>query len=145
MANLFGKRRRGLPRLLIVEDEPLVAFDNERFLTDEGYEVVATIDRVAEAVGLIVGGTPIDLVLADVNLTDGSGIDVARAAFDHGIAVLFVTGACPGHARALANGCLSKPYDQRDLLHSIQVIEGVMQGSKPRRMPAGFSLFKDVA
>ncbi|MFX7922726.1 response regulator, partial [Acinetobacter baumannii] len=68
MAVLFGKRKRHLARILIVEDEPLVAFDNERFLDEEGFEVVATIDRVEDAVTLIETGTPIDLVLADVNL-----------------------------------------------------------------------------
>ncbi|MGL4314307.1 MAG: response regulator [Sphingomonas sp.] len=145
MAVLFGKRKRHLARILIVEDEPLVAFDNERFLDEEGFEVVATIDRVEDAVTLIETGTPIDLVLADVNLADGSGIDVARAAFDRGIAVLFVTGACPNHARALACGCLAKPYHQRDLVRSIDVIEAVRHGTgRPPRAPSGFSLFIEL-
>ena len=39
---LFGKRNRVVKRILIVEDEPLTAFDNETMLTDAGYEVVAT-------------------------------------------------------------------------------------------------------
>lgn len=145
MAILFGKRQRHLGRVVIVEDEPLIAFDNERFLSDEGFAVVGTFDRAADAVTLIRRGTPVDLVLADVNLSQGSGIDVARAAHERGIAVLFVTGACPGHARALANGCLAKPYTQRDLLAAIEVIDAVLTGDKPRRVPAGFSLFKDAA
>ena len=37
---LFGKRERLIRRILIVEDEPLVAFDNEYLLKDAGYEVV---------------------------------------------------------------------------------------------------------
>lgn len=122
-----------------------MAFDNERFLAEEGFEVVATLDRVEEAVSLIEAETAIDLVLADVNLADGSGIDVAQAAFDRGIAVLFVTGACPGHARALACGCLSKPYHQRDLVRSIDVIEAVRHtGGRPPRAPTGFSLFLEL-
>lgn len=145
MAILFGKKERRLVRVLIVEDEPLIAFDNERFLTEEGFHVVATIDRVDHAVAKILDGTPIDLVLADVNLADGSGIDVAQVAFDRGIAVLFVTGDCPGHARALANGCLAKPYFQRDLLGAINAIDSVLSGVSPKRMPGGFTLFKDVA
>lgn len=145
MAVLFGKRRRHLARILIVEDEALIAFDNERFLAEEGFEIVATLDRVEEAVTLIEAGTEIDLVLADVNLADGSGIDVAQAAHDRGIAVLFVTGACPSHALALACGCLSKPYHQRDLVRSIDVIEAVRHGGgRTPRAPAGFSLFIDV-
>jgi CheY-like chemotaxis protein len=39
---LFGKRERAIRRILIVEDEPLVAFDNEHLLRECGYEVVAT-------------------------------------------------------------------------------------------------------
>lgn len=145
MAILFSKRERQVKRVLIVEDEPLVAFDNERFLADEGFEVVATLDRVDQAVAIILEGTPIDLVLADVNLSDGSGIDVARTAHQAGIAVLFVSGACPGEAKALAHGCLSKPYLPRDLLQAIEAIDAVLQGQAPRRVPAGFSLFKAAA
>ena len=50
---LFGKRERLIRRILIVEDEPLVAFDNEHTLTDAGYEVVATVDSYADAAEVI--------------------------------------------------------------------------------------------
>jgi hypothetical protein len=53
-----------------------------------------------------------------------------------------VTGACPEGARAVAAGCLSKPYAQRDLLAAINAIEAVIEGKKPRRLPNGFSLFE---
>ena len=66
---LFGKRERTLRRILIVEDEPLVAFDNEHFLRDAGYEIVATVDTVPQAVEAI--DEEVDLVLADVNLSAG--------------------------------------------------------------------------
>ena len=79
-AMLFGKKKRRISKLLLVEDEPLVAFDNERFLVDEEFEIVATVDRVVDAVRLIRGDDEIDLVLVDVSLAAGSGIDVARAA-----------------------------------------------------------------
>ena len=76
---LFGKRERTLKRILIVEDEPLVAFDNEHFLREAGYEIVATVDSVTDAVEAM--GNGVDLVLADVKLSDGgNGGDVARAA-----------------------------------------------------------------
>ncbi|MBX9731091.1 MAG: response regulator [Sphingomonas sp.] len=126
---------------MIVEDEPLIAFDNERFLSDEGFEIVATVDSVEEAVALI-ERQGIDLVLADVSLSDGSGIDVARAAQEAGIAVLFATGECPVEAQSLADGCLGKPYTQRDLLLAIGAIEAVHAGQKPKRLPSGLTLFK---
>jgi len=142
---LLGRKKRVLTRILVVEDEPLVAFDTEHFLRGAGFDVVATVDRAGEAVTIIDSGVAIDLVLADVRLADGTGIDVARAAHAAGIHVLFVTGECPSHARALASGCLPKPYAKRDLLGAIEAIEAVMHGRKPRRMPPGFSLFLDMA
>lgn len=138
---VFGRKRRVLERLLIVEDEPLIAFDNERFLGDEGYVVVATIDNVADAVATIASGTPIDLVVSDINLADGSGLDVARAAHAAGIQILFVTGNCPPEAAEIAHGWLAKPYDQRRLSQAITVIDRLAQGETPSRLPDGFTLF----
>jgi len=81
---LFERKKRRITRLLLVEDEPLVAFDAEHLLIAEHYEVIATVDRVARAVAIIGDGRAIDLVLVDVELADGSGVDVARAAAGHG-------------------------------------------------------------
>jgi DNA-binding response OmpR family regulator len=138
---LFGKRKPALARLLLVEDEPLVAFDNEHLLRDAGYTVVATVDRVADALPLIGDGLSLDAVLLDVNLADGSGIDVARAARAVDLPVLLVTGQCPVEAEQLAMGCLAKPYAQRDLLFAIEAIEAVRDGRTPKRLPGGFALF----
>ncbi|MEH3108334.1 MAG: response regulator [Sphingomonas fennica] len=142
---IFGKRKRVINRLLIVEDEPLVAFDNEHFLRDAGFEVAATVDTVGDAVARL-AAEPVDLVLADVRLSDGgTGIDVARAARDKGTPVLFVTGACPAEAQALAIGCLAKPYSQRDLLAAIEAVEARVEGKEPKRLPRGLTLFADRA
>lgn len=142
---LFAKKKRLITRLLVVEDEPLIAFDTEHFLTDENFIIVATVDRVAEAIAVIGSGAEIDLMLVDVSLADGSGIDVARAAHGAGIPVLFVTGNCPVEATELAAGCLSKPYAQRDLLAAIHAIEARLDGRTPKRLPAGFRLFEIAA
>lgn len=142
---IFGKKTRRIKSLLIVEDEPLVAFDTERYLTDEGFAIRATVDRVTEAIAhLEKSGDAIDLVLVDVQLADGSGIDVARAGARHGVEALFVTGTCPGEARDVAAGCLAKPYSQRDLLTAICAIEDVLEGRKVRKLPSGFTLFMKV-
>lgn len=138
---LFGKRVRMIHRLLIVEDEPLVAFDNEHFLREAGFEVVATVDSVADAIAVI-EAAEIDLVLADVRLSDGDGgIDVARAAQAREIPVLFVTAACPVEARLFALGCLTKPYAQRDLRAAIVVMEAKLAGQPVKRKPKGLTLF----
>ena len=138
---IFGRKRRVITRLLVVEDEPLVAFDTEHLLTEEGYEVVATVDRVADAVAAIERDAAIDLILADINLADGNGIDVARHAQARGIAVLFVSSLCPADAAALAVGCLAKPYAQRDLLGAVDAIDRTRQGKRPRSLPFGLRLF----
>jgi CheY-like chemotaxis protein len=138
---LFDKRPRTVKRLLIVEDEPLVAFDNEHLLNESGFDVVATVDRVAEAVAVL-DAERIDLVLADVRLSEGDdGIDVARVAHERGIPVLFVSGHCPLEAQQLAVGCLAKPYRQRDLLVAIEAVEAHLQGKRKRRAPEGLTLY----
>jgi CheY-like chemotaxis protein len=138
---IFGRTKRRIDRVLVVEDEPLVAFDTEHLLGDSGYTVVATVDRVADALQVIDGGDVVDLVLLDVNLADGSGVEVARKARSVGVAVLFVTGQCPADAMELAHGCLSKPYTQRDLADAIKAIDAAMAGKVTRRLPQGFRLF----
>ncbi len=143
---LFGRKKRRIERLLVVEDEPLVAFDTEHFLTGEGFEIAGTLDSVNDAIEALAGEAEIDLVLVDVNLADGSGVEVAKAAHARGIPVLFVTGNCPGEAKALAAGCLAKPYPQRDLLAAITAIETVIEGGKPpKRLPGSFNLFLTTA
>src|SRR5437763_6932303 len=42
---LFGKRKQVVKRILIVEDEPLTAFDIFFFKQKTAYEIVATIDQ----------------------------------------------------------------------------------------------------
>jgi two-component system, response regulator PdtaR len=139
---LFGKSGRTINRIVIVEDEPLVAFDNEHLLRDAGYEITATVDTVPQAVAAIVEG--VDLVLADVNLSDGgNGRDVARIAQERGVPLIFVTGACPDDARSFAVGLLAKPYSQRDLLLAIDAVDAKLGGRKPKRAPKSFTLFAD--
>jgi DNA-binding response OmpR family regulator len=138
---LFGKKKRRIQRILVVEDEPLVAFDAEHLLADSGFEIVATTDLVSEGLAVVNSDVAIDLVLVDVALSDGSGMDVARAAHARGVPVLFVTGACPEGAREVAAGCLAKPYPQRDLLAAIEALETVLEGKAPRKVPGSLSLF----
>jgi DNA-binding response OmpR family regulator len=139
---MFGRKKRHIVRLLLVEDEPLVAFDNEHALSEAKFEIVATVDRVATALAAIEAGGEIDLVVADVQLADGSGIDVARAARQAGLLVLFVTGTRPEGAEALAEGWLAKPYAPKDLVAAIQVIEARVAGKTSKRLPTGFELFE---
>ncbi|HEX8064085.1 MAG TPA: response regulator [Allosphingosinicella sp.] len=141
---LFGKRERAIRRILIVEDEPLVAFDNEHLLGECGYEVVATVDTLAEAVRVL-GEEEVDLVLSDIQLNgDGDGMDVARAAAARQVPVLFVTANCPLEARSLGIGCLAKPYTDKVLKGALEAVDRRVQGKKAKRLPAGLSLYEEA-
>ena len=137
---LFGKRTRIVNRILIVEDEPLTAFDNENQISDAGYEVVATLDRFKDAVATM-DREPIDLILCDVRLTgERTGIDLAREARRRGIPVLFVTGAAPDNAAELVIGVLMKPYTDRTLKSALAAVDCFLAGKKARP-PTGLTLF----
>ena len=142
MFGFLKSGRKAIRRILVVEDEPLLAFDNEHLLGDAGFEVVATVDTAAEAsCRLSAGG--IDLVISDVRLSGtGTGIDVARAAKALDVPVLFVTGNCPPEAETLAIGCLAKPYAARDLLAAIAAVSATVDGERPKKVPRGLTLFQ---
>ena len=140
---LFGRRQRTIRRILVVEDEPLVAFDNEHLLSEAGYEVVATVDSLADAARVIQDEEGLDLVLTDVTLSgDGDGMDVARAAAAKGIPVLFVTGNCPPEAQTLGVGCLSKPYTEKMMKAALDALDRTLQGATLKKLPAGLSLYE---
>jgi len=139
---LFGKRERKISAILVVEDEPLIAFDNEHFLVEAGYEVVATVDSHDEAHRFIETET-IHLVLTDISLRgEGNGLDVARAAKSKGVHVLFVSASCPIEAREFALGCLSKPYSEKDLLTALEAVEAKLSGRKAKRLPVGLEFYE---
>ena len=141
---LFGKRERAIRRILVVEDEPLVAFDNEYLLSDAGYEVVGTVDNLADATRLI-EREPIDLVMTDIKLRgDGDGLDVARAAAAKKVPVLFVTGNAPAEAQGLAVGCLAKPYTDRGLKAALESLDHKLRGKAVKKLPVGLSLYEQA-
>ena len=77
---LFGRRKQLVNRILIVEDEPLTAFENENMLGDCGYEIVATIDDFDQALEVL-EREKVDLILSDVRLrSQQTGMDLAKAA-----------------------------------------------------------------
>ncbi|HWA02685.1 MAG TPA: response regulator [Rhizomicrobium sp.] len=79
-------------RVLIIEDEPIIALDLENLLTELGHRVVATAATRDEAVAKAHTERP-GLVLADINLGEGgSGIDaVSEILESFNIPVIFVT------------------------------------------------------
>lgn len=140
---LFGKRKRIVKRILVVEDEPLTAFENENMLGDAGYEVVATLDSFDDAIELLDSDT-VDLVLSDYRLSgERTGVDLARAAKNRGVPILFATGhELPAEAAKLAVGSIRKPYTERILKLALETVDCHLSGERTKP-PRGMQLFVD--
>jgi len=137
---LFGKRKQVVKRILIVEDEPLTAFDNENILGDAGYEVVATVDDLDEALSVL-DREEVHLILSDLRLRgDRTGIELAEAAKRKGIPTLFATGHDYEGTQEIAIGCVRKPYTDRQLCKAIECVDRHLQGRKVK-LPKGVELF----
>jgi CheY-like chemotaxis protein len=137
---LFGKRKQVVKRILIVEDEPLTAFDNENFLGEAGYDIVATVDDLDEALEIL-EREEIHLILSDVRLRkQQTGIHLAKTAKQKGIPTLFATGHPYPGAAEIAVGCLTKPYSERQLTKAIDCVDRHLQGQKVKP-PKGLELF----
>lgn len=93
-------------RVLIIEDEPIIAMHLESIATDMGHEVVATAITRDEALAAARQHQP-GLVLADVQLADGSsGIDaVADILAERDLPVVFIT----AYPERLLTGEYSEP------------------------------------
>lgn len=76
------------PTIVIVEDHPTMQTGIEVAVGDD-FEVVARAGGVAEAIELIIATRP-DVVLLDLTLTDGRGIDVLTSVRSRGIETKFL-------------------------------------------------------
>lgn len=138
---LFAFRPSSVKRLLIIEDDPLIAFDNEHTLTHHGYDVIATVDRGEDAVPYLVDSA-LDALVLDIHLAGHmTGRDVARLARDRNIPVLLVTGYCPEDAADIAMACLHKPYTPSLLLQALRGIETILTKNRLPRKIAGIDNF----
>lgn len=111
-------------RLLIVDDEPLIRRGIRKDLAGApSVQVVGECECVAEAVEAI-RSNPVDLVLLDVQLPDGTGFDVVRQVGpSHMPAVVFVTAYDQYAIQAFevnAVDYLLKPFDESRLVASIE-------------------------
>ncbi len=137
-----SRANRVIGTVLVVEDEPLVAFDNEHALILAEYRIAATVDDYASAVEVMEAGG-VDLVIADINLRGSqTGLDVACRASELTLPVLFVTATCPIDAQELAVGCLAKPFSAKELVSAIRAIDLALRGARRGKGPANLTLFR---
>lgn len=112
-------------KLLIVEDEFLVALDAESVLRERGFNVVGLARTGAEAIALA-GATRPALVLMDIRLASAQdGVDAAVEIFERfGIRSLFATAHDDEATRRRATraqplGWLQKPYSPSALFAAV--------------------------
>jgi CheY-like chemotaxis protein len=98
-------------RVLIVEDDETVASMLVTVLTHIGIRTVHTVSTKAEALGLIGGDAPIDLVFVDINLdVMRGGVDVAKAAAARNLYVIIITGGDRVPDDLAGHALLLKPF-----------------------------------
>jgi PAS domain S-box-containing protein len=100
-------------RVLLVEDEPLVALEAAAALEELGCEVVGPAATLEEALRLAASEAPrLDVAVLDVNLGGRASFPVADLLAGHGVPVVHVTGygSLPGGREAGAGALLlNKP------------------------------------
>ena len=100
-------------RILIVEDEMLIALDLEQMLADRGAEKTETASSADEAIASLVDFQPHAAIL-DVNLGDGTSALVADELTKRGIPFTFATGYGDRSMlpeRFISAPVVRKPYD----------------------------------
>ncbi len=113
-------------RILIVEDELIVAMDLKQVLEQYGLEVVGVAESAYVALQIAVEARP-DLALMDINLAGHmNGIDTARQLRAYGVPSVFLTAYCDDTtlanvAEEMPYGYLIKPFSSRELKIAIQI------------------------
>ena len=114
-------------KILIVEDNVIIADDMQSMLEEIGYEIVDNVIVYEQAVEVL-KANQVDLVLIDIILaSDKTGIDLGKHIRDnYNIPFIFVTSnsdrATVENAKTVKpNGYLVKPFEQQDLYTSIEI------------------------
>jgi CheY-like chemotaxis protein len=104
-------------KVLVVDDEPLIAMSVGDMLEDLGHQAVA-VHSAREALALLDGSGKFDLVITDQSMPDMLGTELARQAMarDAGLVVFLSTGYSDLEGKA-DDGLprLNKPYMTSDL------------------------------
>ena len=109
MTDIFSGRR-----VLIVEDESLVAMLLETILADLGCDVVGPESNIEDGLSVASGTAPLDAALLDVNVAGQEIFPVAEALKARGVPFVFSTGygeaGLPEHWRG--NPTVQKPFTE---------------------------------
>lgn len=110
-----------MPRILIVEDEGLIAFGIEQDLEDAGFEIVGTCGTVSDALQKIDEGN-IDAVTLDGNLFGKSSAPIAERLVSLEIPFVVLTGYSSGQIGEWINNAprINKPHDAKQLVEELK-------------------------
>lgn len=115
-------------KILIVEDEPLIAADIEATLSELGYIIGGIASSAEEAIEQLQSNPP-DLVLLDITLgSDQNGLHVAEHLRQNTtLPFIFLTshadkGTLDKAKKFLPNAYLVKPFNETDLLTTIEIV-----------------------
>lgn len=127
-------------RYLIIEDERLAMTELRRMITRlrPGYESAGWCESVGAAVSRLQGQTDVDIVFADIRLTDGMSFDIFDTIGYDG-PVIFTTAYDEYALRAFkVNGIdyLLKPIDPDELETAILKFERLKNGGHEKSAPA---------
>ena len=108
-------------RVLLVEDEALLALDLEMTLEDSGCTVVGAFPTVGTALAELARSWP-DAAVLDLNLNGETSLAVADVLADRGVPYIFVTGYDRDHlpARHQNAPLIVKPYSAPELLRTLR-------------------------
>ncbi len=131
-------------KVLIAEDDLMIADMSEDILVEHGYEVCGIGRTVAQAVTLGRRHLP-DLAIIDMRLADGGlGSEVAAQLADlERLGILYVTGniSSVDTANFRGQGCLAKPYLFADLVRGLEIVaELIDTGKASPPFPGGFKV-----
>ena len=131
-------------KVLIVEDEALLAMELESLVEEAGHQVVGWATSSTEAKAMV-ETTDADIAFVDIHLTDGpTGVEIAEHIREsQRSVVVFMTAnpkRIPDHF-AGAVGVITKPYTMNGLVSALRYLqEGVRRPPPVSVLPAGFTL-----
>lgn len=129
-------------RVLVAEDEWLVALEIRLILEELGHEVVGIAPDSRRAREIAIRG--VDVALVDLNLRDGlTGPAIGADLVEQGVAVLFMTAnpAQLGRGVAGAVGVMVKPVEHDELRQAANFVEAVRFGRSRPTPPARLRQF----
>lgn len=104
-------------KIMLLEDEPLIALSTGQSLEDLGYTDIDVFYRLDTAVKAA-GRTRYDMAVLDVNVDQKrTSLDLARSLKAAGTAILFASGNSMDDAelKEITGTVLSKPYSEQNL------------------------------